>query len=57
MSANLGKCQCILISTVGGVVTDSNSKPEYGEMLAKAEGFLAALNCSSRGVETLFMAE
>jgi anthranilate/para-aminobenzoate synthase component I len=34
-----------------GIVADSNPEAEYEETLAKAAGFLAALNCSSRREE------
>ena len=34
-----------------GIVADSNAEAEYEETLAKAAGFLAALNCSSRRAE------
>jgi para-aminobenzoate synthetase component 1 len=36
-----------------GIVADSNPEAEYEETLAKAAGFLAALNCSSRREEAL----
>jgi aminodeoxychorismate synthase component I len=36
-----------------GIVADSNPEAEYEETLAKAAGFLAALNCSSRHEEAL----
>ncbi len=36
-----------------GIVADSNPVAEYDETLAKAAGFLAALNCSSRRGEAL----
>ncbi len=35
-----------------GIVADSNPAAEYEETLAKARGFFAALNCSSRRDET-----
>ncbi len=37
-----------------GIVADSNPAAEYEETLAKAAGFLAAMNCSSRGTEAHF---
>jgi para-aminobenzoate synthetase component 1 len=36
-----------------GIVADSNPEAEYEETLAKAAGFLAALNCRSRREEAL----
>jgi para-aminobenzoate synthetase component 1 len=40
-----------------GIVADSNPEAEYSETLAKAAGFLAALNCSSRREEAHFKIE
>ena len=40
-------------SVGAGIVADSNPEAEYEETLAKAAGFLAALNCSSRREEVL----
>jgi anthranilate/para-aminobenzoate synthase component I len=37
-----------------GIVADSNPEAEYEETLAKAAGFLAALNCRSRREEAHF---
>jgi para-aminobenzoate synthetase component 1 len=36
-----------------GIVADSNAEAEYEETLAKAAGFLAALNCDRRRMEAL----
>jgi anthranilate/para-aminobenzoate synthase component I len=36
-----------------GIVADSNPAAEYDETLAKAAGFLAALNFAGVGVQTL----
>jgi para-aminobenzoate synthetase component 1 len=40
-----------------GIVADSIPEAEYDETLAKAAGFLAALNCRSRREEALFKVE
>ena len=40
-----------------GIVADSNPAAEYEETLAKAAGFLAAMNCSSRRKEAHFKIE
>ncbi len=40
-----------------GIVADSHPEAEYEETLAKAAGFLAALNCSSRREEAHFKIE
>ncbi|MFZ0828046.1 MAG: aminodeoxychorismate synthase component I [Verrucomicrobiia bacterium] len=40
-------------SVGAGIVADSNPEAEYEETLAKAAGFLAALNCCSRRKEAL----
>jgi para-aminobenzoate synthetase component 1 len=40
-------------SVGAGIVADSNPEAEYEETLAKAAGFLAALNCRSRREEAL----
>jgi len=40
-----------------GIVADSNPEAEYDETLAKAAGFLAALNCRNRREEALFKVE
>ncbi|HEY5232986.1 MAG TPA: anthranilate synthase component I family protein, partial [Verrucomicrobiae bacterium] len=40
-----------------GIVADSNPEAEYEETLAKARGFFAALNCSSRRKEAHFKIE
>jgi anthranilate/para-aminobenzoate synthase component I len=37
-----------------GIVADSNPEAEYEETLAKAAGFLAAINCGSRREEAHF---
>ena len=37
-----------------GIVADSDPEAEYEETLAKAAGFLAALNCRSRREEAHF---
>ena len=39
---------CAYFNVGAGVVADSNPEAEYEETLAKAAGFLAALNCRSR---------
>jgi len=40
-------------SVGAGIVADSNPEAEYEETLAKAAGFLVALNCRSRREEAL----
>ena len=40
-------------SVGAGIVADSNPKAEYEETLAKAAGFMAALNCRNRHEEAL----
>jgi aminodeoxychorismate synthase component I len=40
-------------SVGAGIVADSNPEAEYDETLAKAAGFLAAINCRSRREEAL----
>jgi anthranilate/para-aminobenzoate synthase component I len=54
MSAAAKKCQSILSRQWAGIVAGSNPAAEYEETLAKAAGFLAALNCSSRREEAHF---